>query len=160
MPHEKFSSHRVGTSPTSVSSKILTNYIDCHVYGLTVILAGMWVGSFTCGIPAFDLEAFCRKMEQYKATWAHIVPPVAIQLANSDLVTKYDLSSLKLLLIAAAPTKRALQQRLKARFGADTKIVQGGLHGVIESGEPCSTLSRLWHVRVFANSNAPESGRR
>lgn len=64
-------------------------------------------------------------MAEYKATWAHIVPPVAVQLANSDLAAKYDLSSLKTLLIAAAPTKKALQKRLKDRFGADTKIIQG-----------------------------------
>ena len=99
---------------------------DCHVYGLGVVVLGsMWYGSFTCGIPAFDLDLFCRKMEEYKATWAHIVPPVAIALASSNIAANYDLSSLKLILISAAPTKRDLQMKLKARFGVDTKIVQG-----------------------------------
>lgn len=64
-------------------------------------------------------------MEEYQATWAHIVPPVAIALASSDVAAKYDLSSLKLILISAAPTKKDLQMKLKARFGSDTKIVQG-----------------------------------
>lgn len=86
---------------------------------------GMWVGSFTCGIPAFEFELFCRKMAEYKANWAHIVPPIAVQLADSAAVAKYDLSSLKTILISAAPTKRALQVRLKARFGADSRIIQG-----------------------------------
>lgn len=90
-----------------------------------VVLAGMWVGNFTCGMPAFDLELYCQKMAEYKATWTHIVPPVAVALANSDIAAKYDLSSLKMILISAAPTKKALQTRLKARFGADTRIVQG-----------------------------------
>lgn len=85
----------------------------------------MWVGSFTCGIPAFEFELFCQKMAQYKATWAHIVPPIAVQLANSDVALKYDLSALKTILIAAAPTKRALQVKLKTRFGQDTRVVQG-----------------------------------
>ena len=105
---------------------MLTPCLDCHVYGLSVVvLGGMWYGSFTCGIPAFDLDLFCRKMEEHRATWAHIVPPVAILLANSDIAAKYDLSSLKLILISAAPTKRELQMKLKSRFGSDTKIVQG-----------------------------------
>jgi acyl-CoA synthetase (AMP-forming)/AMP-acid ligase II len=85
----------------------------------------MWFGSFTCAIPAFDLDLFCRKMAEFKATWAHIVPPVAIALASSNIAAKYDLSSLKLILISAAPTKRDLQMKLKARFGSDTKIIQG-----------------------------------
>ena len=98
----------------------------CHVFGLgVVVLAGMWVGSFTCAIPAFDLDLFCRKIEQYKATWTHIVPPVAIALASSDISARYELSSLKLIIVSAAPTKRDLQMKLKARFGTDTKIVQG-----------------------------------
>ena len=102
------------------------NYLtDCHVYGFAVTLMGMWVGSFTCGIPSFDLETFCAKMAEYKATWAHIVPPVAVQLANSDIAKKYDLSSLKTMIIAAAPTKKALQVRLKERFGRDCRIIQG-----------------------------------
>jgi 4-coumarate--CoA ligase len=105
---------------------ILTNATDCHVYGLgTIVLATMWHGSFACAIPSFDLDLFCRKMEEYKATWAHIVPPVAIMLASSDVAAKYDLSHLKLILISAAPTKRDLQMKLKARFGEDTKVVQG-----------------------------------
>lgn len=87
----------------------------------------MWIGCFTCAIPAFDLDLFCRKMAEHKATWAHIVPPVAIALANSEIAAKYDLSSLKLIMISAAPTKKDLQMKLKARFGADTKVVQGEL---------------------------------
>ncbi|EXJ74471.1 uncharacterized protein A1O5_02767 [Cladophialophora psammophila CBS 110553] len=98
----------------------------CHVYGLgVVVFCGMWVGSFTCAIPAFDLDLFCRKMEEHRATWAHIVPPVAIQLASSDIAAKYELSSIQIILISAAPTKRDLQMKLKARFGRDVKIVQG-----------------------------------
>ena len=64
-------------------------------------------------------------MAEYKATWAHIVPPIAVELAQSQTVLKYDLSDLKTILIAAAPTKRALQIKLKTRFGEDTKIIQG-----------------------------------
>lgn len=130
----------------------------------------MWVGSFTCGIPAFEFELFCSKMAQYKATWAHIVPPIAVELANSQTVLKYDLSHLKTILIAAAPTKRALQIKLKTRFGQDTRIIQGMTDPAIWSLFPKSIasfptivieLSRFRHVRVLADRHVTEStGRR
>jgi 4-coumarate--CoA ligase len=97
----------------------------CHIYGLsTVVLLGMWMGNFTLGIPAFDFETFCRQMARVRATWAHIVPPVALLLASSEIIEKYDLSSLRYIIVAAAPLKPALQTRLKARFPMAT-VLQG-----------------------------------
>ncbi|KIW77411.1 hypothetical protein Z517_09857 [Fonsecaea pedrosoi CBS 271.37] len=129
----------------------------CHVYGLTVVvLSGMWVGSFTCGIPAFDLELYCRKMEQYKATWTHIVPPVAIQLASSNIAAKYDLSHLKIILISAAPTKKDLQMKLKARFGSDTKIVQG--YGMSECSPSVLVQSPLDDDENVGTAGKPIAG--
>lgn len=89
----------------------------CHIYGLScVVLQGMFFGSFSCGLPAFDLDIFCQQMQKWKATWAHIVPPVALLLANSEVMDKYDLSTLQYIVVAAAPLKPALQSKLKARF--------------------------------------------
>lgn len=97
----------------------------CHIYGLsTVVLLGMWFGNFTLAIPAFDFETFCSQMARVKATWAHIVPPVALLLASSDVIDRYDLSSLRYIIVAAAPLKPALQERLKARF-PDATVLQG-----------------------------------
>ncbi|KAF1807817.1 putative amp dependent CoA ligase [Eremomyces bilateralis CBS 781.70] len=98
----------------------------CHIYGLScVVLQAMWLGAFVCGIPAFDLELFCEKMAEYKANWVHVVPPVAIMLADSDIPLKYDLSSLRRIVIAAAPTKYSLQMRLKDRFSGSVLVLQG-----------------------------------
>lgn len=98
----------------------------CHIYGISaVVLGGMWVGSFTYCMQSFDLETYCQKIEQYKATSAHIVPPIAVMLANSDVAAKYDLTSIKVMMVAGAPTKQALQRRLKSRFGQDLSVVQG-----------------------------------
>lgn len=98
----------------------------CHIYGMScVVVSAMWLGSFACALPSFDLETYCKNMAIHKATWAHIVPPVAVQLAFSEIPLKYDLSTLDIIVIAAAPTKKALQTKLKARFGAHTKILQG-----------------------------------
>jgi 4-coumarate--CoA ligase len=98
----------------------------CHIYGLSVVVInGMWLGNFSCAMPSFNLDVFCAKMAEYDATWAHIVPPVALLMAFSDIPLKYDLKSLQRIVIAAAPTKKDLQMRLKSRFGLSTKILQG-----------------------------------
>ena len=102
---------------------------------MVVLLQCVIFGNFTCALHKFELEPFCALMEKHKADWAHIVPPVAVQLANNEVVKNYDLSGLLRVIVAAAPVKRELQQRLKARFGKDTKIIQG--YGMTE----CPTLT-------------------
>ena len=93
----------------------------------------MWLGNFTCAMPSFDLEAFCKLMskDRYDATWAHIVPPIAVLLANSPVSLKYDLSSLRVIVISAAPTKKELARKLQTRFPG-VRILQG--YGLTEGG--------------------------
>lgn len=97
----------------------------------------MWLGNFTCAIPSFDLDAFCRLMskDHHNATWAHIVPPIAVMLANSPVPLKYDLSSLKVIVISAAPTKKELANKLQTRFPG-VRILQG--YGMTEAGPTIS----------------------
>ncbi|EXJ56462.1 hypothetical protein A1O7_06806 [Cladophialophora yegresii CBS 114405] len=150
---------------TRISMPFLANHASrevffppyCHVYGLgVVVFCGMWFGSFTCAIPAFDLDLYCRKMAEHKATWAHIVPPVAIALASSNVAAQYDLSSLKLILISAAPTKRDLQMKLKARFGSDTKIVQG--YGMSECSPTVLLQSPMDDENNIGTAGKPVAG--
>uniref|UniRef100_A0A093VQE6 4-coumarate--CoA ligase-like 9 n=1 Tax=Talaromyces marneffei PM1 TaxID=1077442 RepID=A0A093VQE6_TALMA len=97
----------------------------CHIYGLSVsVVVGMWVGALYCGLPAFDLETFCKKSSELKVTDLHIVPPVALALAASPVAQKYDLSALKRIVISAAPLKKSVQLLLKKRL-PHTSICQG-----------------------------------
>jgi acyl-coenzyme A synthetase/AMP-(fatty) acid ligase len=56
------------------------------------------VGYKAIVMPSFDLEAYCRAVEEYKVTFAHLVPPIILALSKSPLVDKYDLSSVKMAL--------------------------------------------------------------
>lgn len=99
--------------------------LDCHIYGLSVVVfSGMWAGGLFYGLPAFDLETFCRKSAELKVTDMHIVPPVALALVNIPSVETYDLSSVERVVIAAAPLKVSLQRKLKQRFPG-ASICQG-----------------------------------
>jgi 4-coumarate--CoA ligase len=81
-----------------------------------VTLINMWVGGFVCGLANFNLDDYCKKMEEYKANEMHIVPPVAIALVNSPNLAKYDLSSVRAINVAAAPLKESLQSALREKF--------------------------------------------
>jgi 4-coumarate--CoA ligase len=51
----------------------------------------------------FEIEAFCAAVQQHRATFAHVVPPVLLLLVKHPVVGKYDLSSLQMMSSGAAP---------------------------------------------------------
>ncbi|KAL4861976.1 hypothetical protein BDV12DRAFT_179558 [Aspergillus spectabilis] len=119
--------------PTRVNSSVREVFFApyCHIYGLSIaVMAGMWVGAQYCGLPAFDLETFCRKSSELKVTDLHIVPPVALLLATSPVAQKYDLASLQRIVISAAPLKKSVQLLLKKRL-PHTSVCQG--YGLTEA---------------------------
>ena len=52
----------------------------------------------------------------WQATALFIVPPIALQLARSPLVLKFDLSSVRLIWCGAAPLGKDLQAELSKRL--------------------------------------------
>jgi 4-coumarate--CoA ligase len=73
----------------------------------------------------FDLQEFCRIVQDEKITVAYIVPPVALALAESPIIDKYNVKSLRILTSAAAPTPRDVIQQIYRRFGTPTRQVYG-----------------------------------
>ena len=56
------------------------------------------------------------------------VPPVLLMFTNSPIVDKYDLSSLRVMVVGAAPVSPEMMLACKARFakrGWDVHIAQG-----------------------------------
>ena len=75
-----------------------------HIYGLQVILnGGLRSGATLVVLPRFDLETFLRAIQDHRATWAFVVPPIALALAKHPAVDNFDLSSLRHVLSGAAP---------------------------------------------------------
>lgn len=73
----------------------------------------------------FDLQDFCRIVQDNKITITYIVPPVALALAKSPIVDKYNLNSLRILTSAAAPAPRDVIQEIHRRFRIPTRQVYG-----------------------------------
>ncbi|KAI6242696.1 4-coumarate--CoA ligase 3 [Aphelenchoides fujianensis] len=90
-------------------------------------------------LPRFDADLFCRCVQEYKIRFLYLVPPILVFLAKSPLVEKYDLSSLEVLLSAAAPAGKDVIDAVKKRH-PNVKVVSQG-YGMTEM----SLASHLHH---------------
>lgn len=73
----------------------------------------------------FDLDMFCRLVEQHQPQRAHLVPPILVGLAKSPSVDKYDLSSLQMIISAAAPLSSDIESAVVKRLDCDVKQAWG-----------------------------------
>jgi acyl-CoA synthetase (AMP-forming)/AMP-acid ligase II len=94
-----------------------------HIYGIVMFLdLGLWRGATIVTMPRFDLEHYLEMIQRFGVTYLHLVPPVALALAKHPLVDKYDVSTAKWALSAAAPLGGPVAEAFTARLG--TKLVQ------------------------------------
>ncbi|KAI6172140.1 4-coumarate--CoA ligase 3 [Aphelenchoides besseyi] len=86
-----------------------------HAYGTGVATNALNDGTTCVLLQRFDPDLFCRCIQQYKIRYQFLVPPIIVFLAKSPLVDKYDLSSLEVLLSAAAPCGKDICEAAKKR---------------------------------------------
>jgi acyl-CoA synthetase (AMP-forming)/AMP-acid ligase II len=95
-------------------------------------------------MPRFDLEAFLTHIQTHRIQRLFIAPPVAIALAKHPMIDQFDLSSLKVVMSAAAPLGADVSGAVAKRLGC--VVIQG--YGMTE-------LSPLTHV---VPHNRPKPG--
>src|SRR5438477_8212422 len=94
-----------------------------HIYGIVMFLAfGLWRGATVVSMMRFDLEQYLELVQRYGVTYLHLVPPVVIALAKHPIVDKYDLSTARWALSAAAPLGGPAADAFTARLG--TQLIQ------------------------------------
>ena len=107
-----------------------------HIYGMTVLmnvhLAG---GGALVTMPRFDLPLFLQISQDHRCPRMWVVPPVALALAKHPLVDDYDLSALREVFIAAAPSGPGLSDAIARR-----------LHCTALQGYGMTELSPVSHV--------------
>jgi 4-coumarate--CoA ligase len=97
-----------------------------HIYAFLVSLnLSLMHGKTLITMKRFDLGQFCRLVEQYQCTRAHVVPPIILALAKSPIVDQYNLKSLKVLLSAAAPLGGEIETAVSQRLGCIVKQAWG-----------------------------------
>lgn len=88
-----------------------------HAFGLTVNLnCALFLGLPLYILPGFELVSFCDTIQNHKITFATVVPPICLLLAKHDLVSSYDLSSLRLAICGAAPLSAELGRETMTRL--------------------------------------------
>ena len=107
-----------------------------HISGMTVLMnLSLGHGAGLVTMPRFDLQAFLTHIQTHRAERVFIAPPVAIALAKHPMVDQFDLSSLKIIMSAAAPLGAELSAEVERRLGC--KVIQG--YGMTE-------LSPVTHI--------------
>jgi acyl-CoA synthetase (AMP-forming)/AMP-acid ligase II len=69
-----------------------------HAIGQNIILpCSLRAGATVVTMPRFDLAGFLGLVQDHRATFTIVVPPIVLALAGHPMVADYDLSSLRLL---------------------------------------------------------------
>ena len=98
-----------------------------HIYGLSAILFSFPLRrNRVVTLPTFDPVAFLTAIQTYQMTMLHLVPPLVLFLANHPIVDKFDISSVKAILSAAAPLGKDTEAAFSQRTGvADIRQAYG-----------------------------------
>lgn len=88
-------------------------------------------------LPKFDLEKFCKVIQDYGITYASVPPPVVLALAKHPAVDKYDLSSIKWMSSGAAPLGRDLVEQVWKRL--TIPVMQG--YGLSETAPALTKMN-------------------
>lgn len=88
-----------------------------HIYGMCFIAHScIRQGTSLVTLPKFDPIVFLETIQKYKVTWAPLVPPIVQFLARHPIVSKYDLSSLRIIFSGAAPLDAETQSLVQKRL--------------------------------------------
>ena len=122
-----------------------------HIYGMVVIMGLALVeGATIVSMPRFELEPFLKLLQDYRVTYANIVPPILIALAKHPAVANYDLSSVHTFFSGAAPLGAELATAVETRL--QCRVRQG--YGLTETS-PVSHFHPLESDHVIASSVGP-----
>jgi acyl-CoA synthetase (AMP-forming)/AMP-acid ligase II len=112
-----------------------------HIYGMVAIMNhGLYCGATVVTLPRFDFEQVLKTIQDYRVTFAHLVPPIVLAVSKSPLVDDYDLSSLHTIFSGAAPLGEELARACSERLGC--AVIQG--YGMTETS-PATHISSKAH---------------
>lgn len=95
----------------------------------TLVSAPVHRGQTTIVMKKYSLEAFLTAVQSFRVTHASLVPPIILQIVKSALTDQYDITSLRMILCAAAPLTRNLIEELYQKH----KIPVRQAYGITET---------------------------
>jgi acyl-CoA synthetase (AMP-forming)/AMP-acid ligase II len=94
-----------------------------HVFGFFMLVRALAMGETLVLMQRFDFEGMLKAVEKYRITYMPVSPPLVTAFAKSELVKKYDLSSIRLLGSGGAPLGKEVAESFKTKF-PNVEIVQ------------------------------------
>ncbi|WP_405016042.1 AMP-binding protein [Kitasatospora sp. NBC_00070] len=109
-------------APLDADEKVLAVPPFHHAFGLIMVMnASLLQGATLVTMPRFDPEGYLRAIQEHRITRLYVVPTIAVLLAKSPLVDRYDLSSVREIVSGGAAldpeTARLCRERLGCRVG-------------------------------------------
>jgi acyl-CoA synthetase (AMP-forming)/AMP-acid ligase II len=105
-------------APTGPGERALAMPPFHHAFGLSMMMnASLYQGTTLVTMERFDPEAFLRAIEEHRITRLYIVPTIAVLLAKSPLVDRFDLSSLRSIVSGGASLDPAIARLVRERIG-------------------------------------------
>ncbi|MGW2841374.1 AMP-binding protein [Streptomyces sp. NPDC001493] len=118
-----------------------------HIYGLTALMNGpLRHGATVVVLPRFDLDQFLAAIEKHRIAGLYVAPPIVLALAKHPAVARYDLSSLRYIVSAAAPLDADLARACSERLGLPPVRQAYGM----------TELSPGTHVVPLSEENPPD----
>ncbi|KAK6924701.1 AMP-dependent synthetase/ligase [Dillenia turbinata] len=114
-----------------------------HVFGFFMLVRAVAMAEGLVLMKRFDFEGMLKAVEKYRITYMPVSPPLVVAMAKSDVVEKYDLSSLRVLGSGGAPLGKEVSEKFKSRF-PDVDILQG--YGLTES---CGGITKMVDPEEF-----------
>jgi acyl-CoA synthetase (AMP-forming)/AMP-acid ligase II len=120
--------HRYGMTSSSVYLSPAPLY---HAAGVNYTMAAQRVGAAALVMPKFDAETVLRLIETHRVTHAQFVPTMFVRMLKlPDAVReRYDVSSLRCVIHAAAPCPVDVKHRMMNWFGPIIHEYYGGTEG-------------------------------
>ncbi|KAE9608562.1 putative AMP-dependent synthetase/ligase [Lupinus albus] len=87
-----------------------------HVFGFFMMVWTIAFGETLVLMKRFDFEGMLKLVEKYRIDSIPVSPPLVVLLAKSELVNKYDVSSLKIVGCGGAPLGKEVGESFAARF--------------------------------------------
>ncbi|KAL2868797.1 acyl--CoA ligase [Aspergillus lucknowensis] len=97
-----------------------------HIYGLICLVhLPVWIGTSTIIMEKFDLQTFCRLIQEHSITHVYVAPPVVLHLAKNRSINRLDLVSLRMITSGGAPLGAALIQETYNRWKIPVRQAYG-----------------------------------
>ncbi|MFJ6216168.1 AMP-binding protein [Streptomyces sp. NPDC092296] len=117
-------------APGGEDEKVLAMPPFHHAFGLIMAMnASLLQGATIVTMPRFDPEAYLKAIQDHRITRLFVVPTIAVLLAKSPLVDRYDLSSLRSIVSGGAALDPETARLCRERLGCT--IAQG--YGLTEA---------------------------